>query len=47
MQDWDLYDEHGNRKYLIAIERKAFFESIAPALPYAAGRTKRTFALML
>jgi len=47
MQDWDLYDEQGNRKYLTAIERKAFFEGIAPALPHAAGRTKRTFALML
>ncbi len=47
MQDWDLYDNQGNRKYLTAIERKAFFESIAPALPHAVGRTKRTFALML
>lgn len=47
MQDWDLFDEHGNRKYLTAVERKAFFESTAPALSHKAGRTKRTFAMML
>ena len=41
--DWDLYDEHGNRKYLIPEEREAFFE----AIPRALDRDKRTFALML
>ena len=47
MQNWDLYDEHGNHKYLTAVERKAFFDAIAPALPHTAGRSKRTFAMML
>lgn len=47
MQDWDLYDERGNRKYLTSEERATFFRSIAPALPHASGRIKRTFAMML
>ena len=47
MQDWDLYDSEGNRKYLTAEERTAFFKSITPALPDSKGRTKRTFALLL
>ncbi len=47
MYNWDLYDEGGNRKYLTAAERKAFFESIAPALLHSSGRTKRTFAMLL
>ena len=41
--DWDLYDENGNRKYLIPEEREAFFE----AIPKVLDRDKRTFALML
>ena len=47
MYDWDLYDEQGNRKYLTAVERKAFFKSITPALIDKNKRNKRTFALML
>lgn len=47
MYDWDLFDENGNRKYLTAEERKAFFKAISPALLHASGRIKRTFALML
>ncbi|NRB53730.1 MAG: tyrosine-type recombinase/integrase [Saprospiraceae bacterium] len=41
--EWDLYDEHGNRKYLTPEEREAFFK----AIPNALDREKRTFALML
>ena len=47
MKEWSLYDERGNRKYMTADERAAFFKSISPALPHSSGRIKRTFALML
>ena len=47
MNDWDLYDKLGQRKYLTTDERLEFFNAITPALSDANGRTKRTFALML
>ena len=47
MQDFDLYNDHGQRKYMTAEERTAFFASITPALPHSSGRIKRTYALML
>ncbi len=43
MQEWDLFDEQGNRKYLTPEERQAYFE----AIPKALDREKRTFALLL
>lgn len=43
MQDWDLYDTMGNRKYLTATEREGFLA----AIPGALAREKRTFAMML
>ena len=43
MNDWDLYDGHGNRKYLIPEEREKYFD----AIPEALNREQRTFALML
>lgn len=43
MNDWDLYDDQGNRKYLTPEEREAFFL----AIPKALDRDKRTFALLL
>lgn len=46
-RDWDLHDAQGNRKYLTADERRAFFDAIPKALIDRNGREKRTFALML
>lgn len=43
MNDWDLYDDQGNRKYLTLEEREAFLQ----AIPKAVDRDKRTFALLL
>jgi integrase len=43
----DLYDEHGNRKYLTAEERQRFFDHIDRALAKPDDRGKRTFALLL
>jgi len=43
MNDWDLYDGQGNRKYLIPEEREKYFD----AIPEALNREQRTFALML
>ena len=47
MYNWDLYDEQGNRKYLTAEERRAFFKSITPALTDKNKRSKCTFAMIL
>jgi len=47
IQDWDLYDAQGNRKYLTADERQRFFDAIPKALTDKNGRQKRTFAMML
>lgn len=41
--EWDLYDDHGNRKYLTLEEREQFFT----AIPKALDRDRRTFALLL
>ena len=43
MNDWDLYDKLGQRKYLTTDERLEFFNAITPALSDANGRIKRTF----
>jgi integrase/recombinase XerD len=43
MNDWDLYDGQGNRKYLISEEREKYFD----AIPEVLNREQRTFALML
>ena len=43
MQEWDLFDGQGNRKYLTPEEREAYFK----AIPKALDRDKRTFALLL
>jgi len=43
MNDWDLYDGLGNRKYLIPEEREKYYD----AIPEALNREQRTFALML
>ena len=42
MNDWDLYDTEGNRKYLMPIEREQYFN----AIPEALKREQRTFAQM-
>lgn len=46
-RDWALHDVKGNRKYLTADERQAFFDAIPHALTDRNGREKRTFAMML
>ena len=45
--DYDLFDAHGNRKYLTTDERRRFFAAIDRALPKPDDREKRTFALLL
>ena len=43
----DLFDEDGNRKYLIGEERQRFFDHIEPALSKPGDREKKTFPLLL
>ena len=45
--DYDLFDSHGNRKYLITAERQRYFDHIDQALVRPGDRVKRTFALLL
>ncbi len=45
--DYDLFDEHGNRKYLTTEERRRYFAAIDRALAKPDDRDKRTFALLL
>ena len=45
--DYDLFEAHGNRKYLTTDERRGFFAAINRALPKPDDREKHTFALLL
>jgi integrase len=45
--DFDLFDQEGNRKYLTQEERSRFYNSIEKALSKPQDREKRTFALLL
>jgi integrase/recombinase XerD len=46
-EDFDLFDQEGNRKYLTQEERSRFYHSIDKALSKPQDREKRTFALLL
>lgn len=46
-EDFDLFDQEGNRKYLTQEERTRFYDSIDKALSKPQDREKRTFALLL
>jgi integrase/recombinase XerD len=45
--DFDLFDQEGNRKYLTQEERIRFYDSIDKALSKPQDREKRTFSLLL
>jgi integrase len=45
--DFDLFDQEGNRKYLTQEERSSFYDSIDKALSKPQDREKRTFVLLL
>ncbi len=46
-EDFDLFDQEGNRKYLTQEERSRFYDSIDKALNKPQDREKRTFVLLL
>lgn len=46
-EDFDLFDQEGNRKYLTEEERSRFYSSIDQALGKPQDREKRTFVLLL
>ncbi len=45
--DFDLFDQEGNRKYLTQEERIRFYDSIDKALSKPQDREKKTFSLLL
>jgi len=46
-EEFDLFDQEGNRKYLTQDERSRFYNSIEVALGKPQDREKRTFVLLL